>query len=45
MPIWLILAVLASLGATALLTAVLYRINRPDAELARTDQPADSAGE
>jgi hypothetical protein len=29
MPIWLILAVLVTLGVTALLVAVLYRINLP----------------
>jgi hypothetical protein len=29
MPIWLIFAVLVTLGVTALLVAVLYRINLP----------------
>lgn len=31
MPIWLILAVLLTVGVTALLVAVLYRINLPAA--------------
>jgi hypothetical protein len=37
MPIWLIFAVLVTLGVTALLVAVLYRINLP----AKQDKPGD----
>jgi len=45
MPTWLIFAILATLGVTALLVAVLYRINLPaiEPDAARRESSANPA--
>jgi hypothetical protein len=45
MPMWLILAALGAIGATALLTAVLWRINLPLVDGQATERQAPDPGD